>query len=123
MALGAAAALVKVAILERAETLEKAAQAPRVVAGAPETTATKGLLAVVGALQAMTTKALEDTTRGPLDLLAMAGALETRAARDLEDLPRGARTMAVTVERVALATARAVDGKLVSRRYLGELEN
>jgi hypothetical protein len=152
VALGAAMTLERVAILE------KAAQAPLIMAGALrttatrdlpgdlETTATKVLLAVVGALQTMATRALEVPTRDPLvvvgalqavvtkdplaiagaleatrDLLAMDGALETTATRALEALTKEAQVMAVTVAETTLVTARAADGKVVFRKCVGRV--
>lgn len=150
VALGAAMTLERVAILE------KVAQDPLTMAGALrttairdllgdlETTATKVLLAVVGALQTMVTRALEVPTKAPLvtvgalqttvtkdplaiagaleatrALLIMDGALETTATRALEALTRETQAMAVTVAKVNLATARAADGKAVFRECVG----
>ena len=142
--------------LERAAILEKAAQDPLTMAGALRTTATrdlpgdleitatKVLLAVVGALQTMATRALEVLTRDPLvmvgalqttvtkdplaiagaleatrALLVMDGALETTATRALKILTRETRAMAVAATKVTLAIARAADGKVVFRKCVG----
>lgn len=150
VALGAAMTLERVAILE------KVAQDPLTMAGALrttatrdlpgdlETTATKVLLAVVGALQTMATRALKvlkrdllvmvgalqtAVTKDPLAiagaleatraLLATDGALETTATRALEALTRETQAMAVTVAKAILVTARVADGKVIFRKCVG----